>query len=431
MFLLKFLLTFCLVNGLLSGKIDPSFGKKFERHEIEKSPEKEAKNNPKYFGDKIDISSNDFSKEANSILNNNDTGNLKLGVNYYLKDRTGYYIRWDGRNSTISGLERYGLTIDARNNTVDSDWYLFVIETYGNDLSIKNVKTGYYITNDYQGYYYLMNETTSGYPRGVRLISAYDGLKIIQSTYTGYPDYLSIYNSSSNGISYLAAVSSISNSYVAYIDFIPDSKLNAKITAFNYSLPDDNKIQSHLTKVNLISPTYVINNSSSKITHEIENEITLSESLNWKFDQNLDIFQIVSINKGLPSLIRSNGGFGKIESNFEYKSKSVKTNHDLENEREYSVKKTVEIEPNSVLRIEAFVENIEDLEIPFTAVAEITGNDHSGALTGYQILSIINDNLNTNLTIINISENSVSFEVSGQLSATFGLDNKFIVANTN
>jgi hypothetical protein len=134
MFLLKFLLTFCLVNGLLSGKIDPSFGKKFERHEIEKSPEKEAKNNPKYFGDKIDISSNDFSKEANSILNNNDTGNLKLGVNYYLKDRTGYYIRWDGRNSTISGLERYGLTIDARNNTVDSDWYLFVIETYGNDL---------------------------------------------------------------------------------------------------------------------------------------------------------------------------------------------------------------------------------------------------------------------------------------------------------
>jgi hypothetical protein len=432
MFLLKFLLTFCLVNGLLSGKIDPSFGKKSEKHEIEKSPEKEVKNNSKHFGEKIDISSNDLSKEANSILNNSDIGNPILGVNYYLKDRNGYYIRWDGRNSTISGITRYGLTIDTNNNAVDRDWYLFVIETYGSDLSIKNVKTEQYITNDYFTLtYYLMNETSSTYQRGVRLISTYDSLKIIQTTYSGAPDYLTYYNSSYNGVSYLAGVTSISNSYVAYIDFISDIKLNAKIAAFNYEQLNDTTIQSHLTKVNLISPTYVINNSSSKITNEIENKIALSESLNWKFDQNLDIFESVSINKGLPSLLRSNGGFGKIESNFEYKSKSVKINHDLDNEREYSVKKTMEIEPNSVLRIESFVENIEDLEIPFTAVAEITGNDGLGALTGDQILSIINDYLNTNLTIINISENSVSLEVSGALFATFGLDNKFIVTNTD
>jgi hypothetical protein len=229
----------------------------------------------------------------------------------------------------------------------------------------------------------------------------------------------------------LAAVSSINNSYVAYIDFIPINHLKAKIFSFSYDIPDDETIQSHSTKLNLISPTYVINNSSSKITHEIENRMTLFESLEWKFDEDIDIFDRVSMSKELPSLVRSNGGFEKIEENFEYKSKSNKRNDHLVNEREYSVKKTVEIKPDSFLRIAAFVENVEDLKIVFTAIAEITGNDNTGALTGDQILAIINDYWNSNLIIIDVSKNSVSLQVSGVLFATFGLNNQFIATNTD
>lgn len=191
-----------------------------------------------------------------------------------------------------------------------------------------------------------MDESGTGHPRGVKLVAKNNGLYIIQSTYSGSPDYLTRTNGVYHGVSYLAAVSSISDSYVAYIDFIPVNHLKAKIFSFSYDIPNDETIQSHSTKLNLISPTYVINNSSSKITHEIENRMTLFESLKWKFDQNIDIFDKVFMSKELPPLVRSNGGFEKIKSNFEYKSKSNKRNDHLVNEREYSVKKTVEIEPN-------------------------------------------------------------------------------------
>jgi hypothetical protein len=65
-------------------------------HKLEKFPEKEVKEKSQYSDDKIDISLNDISIQSNSSTN---------------------------------GRSRYGLTIDSRNNTVDSDWYLFVIET--------------------------------------------------------------------------------------------------------------------------------------------------------------------------------------------------------------------------------------------------------------------------------------------------------------
>jgi hypothetical protein len=430
MYLLNFLLTFCFINGLLSEKIDPSLGEKPGKHASEKILEKEVKEFAEHSSNKIDILSDDFSIEANSSTNDTVIGNLRLGKNYYLKDRNGYYIRWDGRSSTVSGIKRYGLTVDTRNNTVASDWYSFDIGIYNNDLSLKNLKTGHYITNDYTGYFCLMDESGTGHTRGVRLIAKNNGLHVIQSTYSGSPDYLTRTNGVYHGVSYLAAVSSINDSYVAYIDFIPVNHLKAKFFSLSYYIPNDETIQSHSTKLNLISPTYVINNSSSKITHEIENRMTLFESLKWKFDQNIEIFDRVSMSKELPSLVRSNGGFEKIESNFEYKSNDKRSDH-LVNKREYLVKKTVEIEPNSFLRIEAFVESVEDLKIAFTAIAEITDNDNAGALTGDQILAIIKDYWNSNLTIIDVYENSVSLQVSGVLFATFGLNNHFIVKNTN
>ncbi len=66
------------------------------------------------------------------------------------------------------------------------------------------------------------------------------------------------------------------------------------------------KFKSNLTKLNLIFPTFVINNSSSKITHEIENKTNLLGSLNWRFDQKLNIFDNISINKAFPTQKKEN-----------------------------------------------------------------------------------------------------------------------------
>ncbi len=88
-----------------------------------------------------------------------------------------------------------------------------------------------------------MNETSASYPRGVRIIPVYYSLEIIQLTYSGAPDYLTYNDRYYNGVSCLDAFSSITNYYVAYINFIPVGNLNARITSFNYERPYDNEIQ--------------------------------------------------------------------------------------------------------------------------------------------------------------------------------------------
>jgi hypothetical protein len=310
---------------------------------------------------------------------------------------------------------------------VDSDWYSFVIERFRDDLALKNVKTGYYITNDYKGYYYLMNETGTGHPRRIRIFSSSKDVYIVQSAFPGYPDYLTYFSSVHKGVSYLAAMSDITNKYVANINFISVSQLKAKIFSFKYDIPNNERIESQTAKLNLISPTYLINNSTSKITHEINDKMVLTESIKWNFDKNIDFIDSVSIDKVLPSIVKSNGGFEKIKSSLQYKSEDGIRNDTLVNEREYSVMKKVEMQPYTWLLVEASVENVEDLKIPFKAIAEMTGEDESGPLTGDQLLSIVNENLDENPTIIDVSKNSVSFEVNGDVVGTFSLNNKFSI----
>jgi len=121
MFLLSFLLTFCFINGLLSAEINPSFSEKSKKDELKNISEKDFKELAQNFGDKIDILSDNDLIEANSSTNGSDIDNLRLQTSYYLLTHNGYYIRWDGRRSTTAGIERCGLTVDTKNNTVDSD----------------------------------------------------------------------------------------------------------------------------------------------------------------------------------------------------------------------------------------------------------------------------------------------------------------------
>jgi hypothetical protein len=202
MFLLSFLLTFCFINGLLSAEINPSFSEKSKKDELKNISKKDFKELAQNFGDKIDILSDNDLIETNSSTNGSDIDNLRLQTSYYLLTHNGYYIRWDGRRSTTAGIERCGLTVDTKNNTVDSDWYSFVIERFRDDLALKNVKTGYYITNDYKGYYYLMNETGTGHPRRIRIFSSSKDVYIVQSAFPQYPDYLTYFSSINKGVSY-------------------------------------------------------------------------------------------------------------------------------------------------------------------------------------------------------------------------------------
>jgi hypothetical protein len=81
------------------------------------------------------------------------------------------------------------------------------------------------------------------------------------------------------------------------------------------------------------------------------------------------------------------------------------------------------------VKIEAYVNKFEGLKLKFTANAVIEGFDVYGPLSGEQISSVINKNPNTNLTIIEVTENSVKAELSGTFTGSFGWNENFIVSN--
>jgi len=227
---------------------------------------------------------------------------------------------------------------------------------------------------------------------------------------------------------------------IAQYSFIPatlqlpdyfNSTLNLRVSSFNYIPPDEDSILDHILKVNLISPTIINNTSPATLTHEITNEELVKEKLNWNFNQSLAIFTQVFINKNLPLLLKKSPKFLFINENtpISLSTNDLKQN-DYQKEQYHYVKKSINIPANSALRLEAYLNIVEDLVIEFTAKGEITGNNTSGVLTGSQIATII-QYFPTNLTISEIRQNSVIVQINGQLKTTFGLNNYFNIININ
>jgi hypothetical protein len=70
--------------------------------------------------------------------------NLTTGTYYYIKEKSGKYLRWDGNYDTMKGL--YFDSKDPKNeDNFQKDWFLFILEDNNNSVSIKNVKTNFYL----------------------------------------------------------------------------------------------------------------------------------------------------------------------------------------------------------------------------------------------------------------------------------------------
>jgi Na+-transporting NADH:ubiquinone oxidoreductase subunit NqrF len=54
--------------------------------------------------------------------------NLRTGINYYIKEKSGKYLRWDGNHD----FHRSGLYFDSQlRDDYRKDWYLFALENRG------------------------------------------------------------------------------------------------------------------------------------------------------------------------------------------------------------------------------------------------------------------------------------------------------------
>jgi hypothetical protein len=92
--------------------------------------------------------------------------NLKTGTYYYIREKSGKYLRWDGNNDLTFG----GLYFDPElKKNYQNIWYLFDLEisdvqSVNNIVRIRNLITGSVILN-----LFLNNKQSIGKPRGKSL----------------------------------------------------------------------------------------------------------------------------------------------------------------------------------------------------------------------------------------------------------------------
>jgi hypothetical protein len=205
-----------------------------------------------------------------------------------------------------------------------------------------------------------------------------------------------------------------------------DSDLKIRVFSFNYEKPDEEKINSYLNVFDIISPTVINNTSPAKITHEISRDEVITEFLKWEFEQSLDFFNVTII-RSLPQIVRRKTELKRMGASFGLiSSTNVKKDNYFAYEREYSIRKSVDIPPQTSVSIEATVNIVEEIPIKFSSKGEITADP---PISGTQIASIIQEIPNTNLSIAQILDNSVIIQLNGELIATFALNNNFDVSS--
>ncbi len=371
-----------------------------------------------------------YDKQSREILSRTqkDVGgtNLTTGVYYCIQDSSGKFLRWDGNQGSL----RFGLILDSVDNCEESSYYKFIIEVDSNDvIRVKNKRTDTYLAFYYSSYFFLSN--SSSYVNEINFVVRDNGYLNIRSIYSSSSYYLSsIISFISNYGIYVSSATTSSTYYWRLIraqNQSPfDSDLKIRVFSFNYEKLDEEKINSYLNIFDIISPTVINNTSPAKITHEISRDEVITEVLKWEFEQSLDSFNVTII-RSLPQIVRRKTELKRMGASFGLiSSTNVKKDNYFAYEREYSIRKSIDIPPQTSVSIEATVNIIEEIPIKFSSKGEITANP---PISGTEIASIIQEIPNTNLTIVQILDNSVIIELNGELIATFALNNNFDVSS--
>jgi hypothetical protein len=234
---------------------------------------------------------------------------------------------------------------------------------------------------------------------------------------------------------------------VGYWNFIPVSDLNeeesdedngiaeqklclsAHIHSFQYETPDDQVVQNQTISLSLLSTTISNNSSRVSITHEISNEQLIKDSLQWVFEENFENFSQIQIDRDLPSIITQKSGFNSI--NVDFNPELLQTVDYSKNKiynygKVYSFKRIINLPPKTAVDVNAYIDQVINLEIPFEAVAEITAKKSTVDLNGSEIVNIISNSGSVS-PIHSVNNKTVIINIRGKLIATFGLRSHFNV----
>jgi hypothetical protein len=363
--------------------------------------------------------------------------NLTTETYYCIKDTKDSFLIWDGNVG-------YGLMTTKTDKCRTSNAYQFeiVIDENGK-IRIKNKQTDRFIARYHYvnlQYFFITNETNNKCDNTLRIVVRDNGFINIFSGSESYYLTSSYSFNTENGIYVISPVSS--GSSIANWTFIntakqadqpespnSNSSFTLKIASFKYEMPNEETIQEYKNQYNILSAMTVNNTSSSKITHEISNYELIREKFIWEFDQTFELFSKVNAIRKLPKNIRPFLKSGETKYNLDPNSLLI-NNRKIEyfNEHEYKIKKSIDIRPESSLKIESYLDIVEDISIPFKAKGVIKSKDK---ISGQEIASKINSCQNKKLIIVDILSDSVTIEVSGELIATYVLNDFFNVVNTD
>lgn len=152
-------------------------------------------------------------------------------------------------------------------------------------------------------------------------------------------------------------------------DLHPLYKLSSAFTEFRYDQSFEEIILSHASHVDFLEVSLLTNNSNATIEEEIEKSITIKKetTTSWSVD----------ITKGINTHAEAGISFGSMfhasaSIDFHYSSDHMEGGEHKESEViTYRINKKVTVPSHSSVKIVAYVNQIKDLELPFTAKLEI------------------------------------------------------------
>jgi AAA15 family ATPase/GTPase len=188
-------------------------------------------------------------------------------------------------------------------------------------------------------------------------------------------------------------------------------------------------VQNQTISLSLLSTTISNNSSRVSITHEISNEQLIKDSLQWVFEENFENFSQIQIDRDLPSIITQKSGFNSI--NVDFNPELLQTVDYSKNKiynygKVYSFKRIINLPPKTAVDVNAYIDQVINLEIPFEAVAEITAKKSTVDLNGSEIVNIISNSGSVS-PIHSVNNKTVIINIRGKLIATFGLRSHFNV----
>ncbi len=173
----------------------------------------------------------------------------------------------------------------------------------------------------------------------------------------------------------------------------------------------------------------LINNSPAELTETITATRTITNTVSYGFKQSLKLFAKTELEAGIPLLVS-----GKVELGMEF---GFEANQQITNQKSetYTINRQVKVPPRTKVEAHGYINWVDNMQVPFTATARITGLADCLKLSGQVQYNYVNADIiksflelnGFNQRIIRVEADSVLAEVSGIFQGSYGLDTVFSV----